>query len=376
MKEENNLFVGALICYLIFRVLYGSNLNYEHVFPKIFFTFFYTTSCILSILKLINNFKFSVIGVITCFVILSFAIYFHFQYKYYLVAPCLLIFSAKDIPFRTILKTQYRTVLCLLLFLLLAVSTGLISDLHFSKKIVLWGAETVYMAHGLGFVYFSGFAYYVMLLLLLSMLLREQMSLFSVAIMLFISFTVYELCYTRIQIIGCLFIVIFFYVLKKWRLKFESRIWGFIAYIIYPLFFIGSCLLPFMTFYGSAEATAEDIDESVNGRMMLNTMAFSRYDINFLGNRIEIETGKRALDYFYIDSGYVYSLLGYGIIFSFILLLMYSTALYKAYKNGNIFVYFGLLFFMILNVFNDFFMQLNFNPLLLYLFSDDKKNEK
>src|SRR5699024_4578028 len=65
------------------------------------------------------------------------------------------------------------------------------------------------------------------------------------------------------------------------------------------------------------------------------------------------------------DSGYLYTLLAYGILFTLLLLLCYTWIFQYLYRQKEVLLYGWLGLFMFLNIFNNYLLLLEINPLLL-----------
>lgn len=133
--KNKYMFYYALVFYLLFRILYGSNFRYEEVLPKFVLYALYTLSCLFSILKILVSFKYSVLRNLMGAILIVLSIYYYLNYSYYILAPILLIFAARNISFDGVLKTQYNTTKIMLYASLIAVALGVITDLHFPKSV-------------------------------------------------------------------------------------------------------------------------------------------------------------------------------------------------------------------------------------------------
>ena len=124
--------------------------------------------------------------------------------------------------------------------------------------------------------------------------------------------------------------------------------------------------------FSSDEITTSDwfiaSDIVLNGRLSINVDSFKEYPVNLIGNFIEYSEGNILEDYFYIDSGYVFSLLNCGWVFTLYLVISYSFLFVKIFEAKEAFLYLWLFFFGILNLFNNFLLSPVFFPLILLLY--------
>ena len=67
--------------------------------------------------------------------------------------------------------------------------------------------------------------------------------------------------------------------------------------------------------------------------------------------------------YFYVDSGYVYTLISYGIIFFIILIFLYSFLFQKAVRDNEFKLAIWCLVICIFSVINNIMLKISINPL-------------
>ena len=83
-----------------------------------------------------------------------------------------------------------------------------------------------------------------------------------------------------------------------------------------------------------------------------------------LGNN----AGRVIDNYFYIDSGYAYSLLGYGIVFTVLIIFMYSVIYYYCCKNNKKKLFIWITAVALFTMINNTWITLEYNPLLFLFF--------
>ena len=83
----------------------------------------------------------------------------------------------------------------------------------------------------------------------------------------------------------------------------------------------------------------EMIDETITGRLGLGNIGIKEYGITLFGQDIPMVgmggSTEVQEDYFFIDSSYLFILLRYGIIFLFIVFIVYGCICYK-YRNDTV----------------------------------------
>lgn len=114
-------------------------------------------------------------------------------------------------------------------------------------------------------------------------------------------------------------------------------IWGKIALISMPA-------LTMLMYYWSASYKIgneflEMIDETITGRLGLGNLGIKEYGITLFGQDIPMigmgGSTEVQEDYFFIDSSYLFILLRYGIIFLFIVFIVYGCICYK-HRNDTV----------------------------------------
>lgn len=69
--------------------------------------------------------------------------------------------------------------------------------------------------------------------------------------------------------------------------------------------------------------------------------------------------------YFYIDSGYIYAILGYGVLFTLVVIFMYSYLIYYATKRNDKNLFIWLIIVLVFTVVNNTWVSLAVNPVLM-----------
>ena len=153
----------------------------------------------------------------------------------------------------------------------------------------------------------------------------------------------------------------------------HNKLLAALAVIAYPLicfilYFVSKYYILYFFYDGY-----DELNHAMNGRLRLNEEAFLRYDVTLWGNDLDFNAGVNAKGkYFYIDSGYVHVLLGDGLVFISIILLLYSILTYKIFKSRAYYLYIWIIIYAVLNISNGFLVSLLANPILLLTFSDVK----
>lgn len=312
--------------------------------------------------------------VVLFIIVISIAQYLKIEYKYEVVAKCLLVFAGLNISVNHILKVSFYSILLSLLFILITILVGLNEDYILQRGIVVKGL----IAHTMGFRHYSGFSFRVVGLTFMFMYINRK-SLTAVKFAIIILANVAVMCFslTRLHVICSSLMIIFaFFIYKKKVFIPYNSILKYCSFIIFPataLFYIALGSFSILT----GTNIFDWWDENFSGRMLFTLQAFENYGIKAWGNMIEMTgtrtaSAGRGIENFYIDSGYAYWILAYGYIFTFFIIAAYSTVLYKCYKNKEFYLYMITIICSISNLINDFFNFVEAFPVLFLVFANFK----
>lgn len=225
-------------------------------------------------------------------------------------------------------------------------------------------------AHTLGYTYYSFPAYSILFITILGYYLYSGTKYGLKRVVFFIisaiaNYWIYKLTTTRLPFyvyLGMLFLIIAFDYLKAIE---HTKINRLIGTVMYPLTFFISIGLPFI--YSNNNILVK-LDALLNGRFYFSKMGFDRYEINLFGNMIITDAGgfdeNWQNTYFYIDSGYVYLLLGYGVIICIVVLFAYMTCSRYAAAHKNVKFFIWCILVCVFAFVNNPLTDIILNPLL------------
>lgn len=139
-----------------------------------------------------------------------------------------------------------------------------------------------------------------------------------------------------------------------------------IATFMYPLAAV-SVILASLKYKSSAIIFA--FNEMINSRLKFNLQGFEQYGVNLIGQRIK--SNQEYIDqnfvnhYFYIDCGYVYMLIGYGLILFAIIMFLYTYLSHYAMKTNNIKLISWCFAICVFSIINNIMFNTALNPLLI-----------
>jgi hypothetical protein len=369
-KGYTACFDNALISFSIFYALKESQLDYYDGIIMIVKQLAFLASLTFSLLSILRNFRWNVYGTVAFSFLFFIPLYLRLSYHSNVLASTMLILAASNIPFSHVAKMCLKGILIVFFIVLGSLALGLVEDrLYFRDKAHFEKSN----AHDLGFKYYS-FAYLGMGIIQCCIYIwKKHMTYRRIIFLLVVSYLFFIVTSTRLQLYACAaFIVVFFAIPYIPKIILHSKILSCIAVVSYPVICI---LLYFLSKYFILSIFYdgyEELNEAMSNRLTMNEEAFIRYDVTLWGNNLELDGSETTTDYFYIDSGFLHVLLGDGLVYTAVILLLYSILTYKLFRSRAYYLYFWVLIYAILNISNGFLVALLENPILLLAFSDTK----
>lgn len=332
----------------------------------------FVLSCGFSMLSILRNYKWTVIRTIAFVLLFFIPLFLRIKYDNNVLQSSLLIMAAYNIPFSHIVRMCIKTLVVVFAIVLLAVSVGLIEDRLYDRELDSFGRS---FAHDLGFKYYGYYAYLGMGFVQCCLYLwRRRLNVVKILFLILFSYVFFLLSTTRLQLYACVAFIIAIIVLPHFPKKIlNNKFLAIIAIVAYPLicfiqYYVSKYFILSLFYDGY-----DELNHAMSGRLSLNEEAFIRYDVNLWGNDLDFNAGTNYKgDYFYIDSGYLHVLLGDGLVFISMILLMYSILTYKIFKARAYYLYIWIAIYAVLNISNGFLVALLANPILLLTFSDVK----
>lgn len=243
--------------------------------------------------------------------------------------------------------------------------------------------ETSYSRFGVdintfGFGYYSivPFTYLFIVLgyLYLKYKMNKKVSWIGIMLILLVNRYLYRT--TTLRLVFYLnYLTIFMYIIliKFGWFNLKNKILKFIIALIFPALFFVTNWMSYA--YDERNSIFVKLNKLLSTRLSLGHEAFERYNINLWGNYIITNSDEN--NYFYIDSGFLYSLLGYGSIFTILLLSMYVYMhIYSAKVNDKM-LFIWLTIVAVFSCINNTWISVQFNPLILSLpFIIKKMNDR
>ena len=219
-----------------------------------------------------------------------------------------------------------------------------------------------------GFGYYSivPFTFFHMVLIYLYIQYEKQrkaswLEMLIIALLNYLLYSVTTLRLTYYLVYLTLFMYIILIKFEWFNLK--NKLINFLTILIFPSMFAFSIWIHYSFTY--SDHTLFQLNSLLSNRLALGYEAFQRYSINIFGNYIEVNNS--ASDYFYIDSGFLFSLLGYGLLATVLLLIINIYIHNYSARTNNKMMFIWLTIVAVCNTTNNTWICLQLNPIVLML---------
>ncbi len=300
---------------------------------------------------------------IVILILLVFSVSAIFTEKLNLIVFAFFIVSAEGVDFTKIVKTSLISLCVALSIIFMCSVTGLIPDYTYE--------HSGQIAHSYGFNYYSIFPYYIMYVFIMYLYLRAKNVKWVEIICVFVlNFAVYRVFTVRLSMLICIMFLVLYALMVKLRvLCLDSFKFRTAAKLLFPLLCVFAivCVIKF----DPLSSTWNAINGVLSNRLSLSQEAMNIYRIPLFGQYIEMHGAASILqggyegEYFYIDSGYIYSLLGYGLVFTLLVIAMYTylACMSCYYRDKTFFVW--LIAVAVFSLVNNTWVDIYYNPALL-----------
>ena len=287
----------------------------------------------------------------------------------FFVVIALFMVCATCTNFEKITKISLFTVLFCVLTNFVFSQTGLIEDVLEPR----FGGT----AHAFGFHHYSIPYYYMLFVWLAYIFLRKkELPWAEIVAEYMFSVFLYKLTTSRLALICSTISFLMYVVIVKLKaVKLTWKITKIFAAVGFPLMALGTNIVAIIYSDLINFGWFGKINGMLSGRLYMNYVAMQRYDIKLFGQTIiPYENG----EFFFLDSGYMYELIGGGIIFYIFILAMYSFMNYYACKTNNKLLFIWITTIMIFTFVNDVWVSIAYTPIMLafFIFLKDFKGKE
>ena len=366
LTKKELLFYTAFGINIFRRLLQVSLINY--ITPSFLYRGADYLVLILLLVQWISYEKFTIKKLLVWGISLSTCLLMFIMHGY--LSPLIaisLVLSAQDIKIERLVKFSSRILLSITLIVVGSYALGIVQDYTYVHRV---GGELV-TAHSYGFKYYGTIGYIFMTLTASYLFLHKKSKVIVLIILFFVNYWAYSFHTTRLAFYVSVAFIIFYILLNRFEvIKLKLKIWKPIA-AIFPT------LLCFVTYvlvrlYSQGGRTALlTVFNTINSRFAYSAEAVREYGICLMGSKV-IMYGNEKLIYgnattgFYIDSGYIYSLVAYGIIMTVVILILYTILLRYLVDEKAAFLTIWTMFLLVCSMMNDFLLSPEYN-LVMFL---------
>ena len=217
-------------------------------------------------------------------------------------------------------------------------------------------------AYCFGFFYYSTLPFALYFGTTILLFLRRRNTKEFLLFYLVINGLAYYFSTTRLTLLMTCLSAVLFLIIKLVRpKKINCRFNRVLAVLLFPSVAVIDIIIS--RNYNRSGRFLHLVDELLNYRFALSYRAMREYNISLFGNRLE--QFNNVSDYFYVDSGYIYCLLSYGVVLFTLILFAYAIISLYAVKTNNINLFCLCCFVCVFSIVNNVFVNTVTNPLLL-----------
>lgn len=252
----------------------------------------------------------------------------------------MMLLSSKRIDFNKIVKVSFFIVFFLVIIIVGFSLAGILSD-NITYRIF---NGALVECHSVGFNHASALpTYFCYLFLEYFYLKKGKVNYFTLMLWLVVGVIIFRVCAVRLRfflfLIACAFALFSKIISTRFAQVKKIMLIG-----AFPILCVISMALGY--YYSPSNKILYNLNIFLSNRLYLENLTFKHYGIKLFGQTLEM--GENAIlengimQYFYVDSGYVYIFTIYGWVVGFLILITYSVGAIKVAKKMNyaLFVWF------------------------------------
>lgn len=308
--------------------------------------------------------------VTACVVVIVFMIAMMVTDRNYVLIFSLFIINADTTNIRKIVLCSFCSSLPSLLLVVASSKLGIIKDYIFRADDRI--------AHCFGYLYYTTMPYIALYLGIGYLFLKgRNLRWIEILVLSVINYGIYQYTTTRLTFFIFVGVLIIDILLVKFDwLCLDRPFFRVVMSFAFP----AGCLFTYWCAqnYTYASEFWRKMDKLFTGRLSLSHSAIVKYPPKFWGQYIEMHGNSiqpTGHSYFYIDSGFMYSTLGYGIIFTTLVVFMYSYLFWYSCKKNNKLLFIWCLAVLAFTIVNNTWISVTYNPMLLCFFSALKERK-
>lgn len=278
----------------------------------------------------------------------------------------ILLIGAKDIELRKIVKTHFIIIAPLLAITVISSKIGIIENLQYLSP-------NGKIRNSFGIIYPTNFASYIFYLVLsYSYIKKTKISCINIAVYISLAAFIFNFCYAKLDAISIILtVIVFLYIKSVYKFKFGRIVENLLIYSM-PICITVSIGITYI--YTEYNNILFMLNKVLSDRLRLGNLGIQEYGLSLFGQQVTMNGygGKNDIEtasYFFIDSSYIQMLLKYGIVLSIIICILIVVYCKKSIKQGNIKLPFIIALIAVNSTVAHHFLDLNYNPFILMIFS-------
>lgn len=275
-----------------------------------------------------------------------------------------LLICSKATSFRRIVAASLMSTVFSLLVIVGACAVGFIPDYTYER----WDG----LVHSFGFSYYSEIPFILLFAMMEYMYLRKKkLKWIELIVLGGISYVIFKLFMLRLAfVLTILCILLYILVVKYPVINMRWKLTGFVTKTGFAVCAAISILLAY--FYNANTSWMATLDGLLSTRLYNGHQAFERYDVSFLGQWVEMvgNTEMNYLsgkEYFYIDCGYLFSFISYGVLFTIVLLCLFTFLFDRSRFLDNKMLFVWAVIIMLFSMINNTWIVVRYNPFIFAL---------
>lgn len=349
------LFGSAFFLYIFEQLIISS--YYSTIFPSWFFELILFIAIGICLLKIILfDLQFTKRRLVFYFIVFAIILLtFLTSKRQALILQIIFILSSYKIDLKRVLLYDLIAQIFCDIVIILSASFGIVENAYYPGR-----------GYGLGFMYYSylGLSLYAItcIYIILRSLNGKSASYFEIILLLLANYTVYITCGSKTPYyLAVAFLIGYIIICKLHIITFYSKIWKTIATIIIPIIYGGISILIWMYAKGFFDMYLLSEWRTMILRIRYTFNGIVEYGIHLLGQEYSMEQG------YYLDCGYVFVLIVYGVLFTIGLTLLYIFLFRYLYSTKNQVLYLWMLICLVGCISTNFLLNVIHNPLLFLI---------
>lgn len=281
-----------------------------------------------------------------------------------LIDTFLLIYSAKNLDIREVIKVTFFIEVFMIIFIVLSCWFGIIKN-------DVWYRNKIMPRYGLGYKYSTFLANYYFHVILMYLYIKNSriFKLKEGFIILLLNYIIYRYTDTRAVYYLIIITVILAYALNYLKKPIKDlKLSKYFAEYCFPISAIVSIIAtinynPFNKFYNL-------LNQMLTGRLELGNRAYLDYGLNIWGQKITWIVGRVGIDrssdtvYNFVDCAYLNIALVYGVLILILICLGFVYIGKKAVKTNDKYLCLILVFLALHSITDPQLIELRYNPFL------------